>query len=124
MTEAEARRLIEIYGKAWETKDSELAASIFVPEAVYLHPNEPENKGKEEIIKYWESKVVEEQEDIQFKIKSVIINGDVVVAQWHVIFNDVKRKLCITMQEAATFTVKDGKFSSIKETYKSKKIPY
>jgi hypothetical protein len=58
MTKEDAIKLIEIYGRAWETKDPELIATIFTEEATYNDPKEPENIGLEAIKEYWKYKVI------------------------------------------------------------------
>lgn len=119
MNKEEALKLIEIYGKAWETRDPELIITIFTEEATYNDPKEPENIGRDAIKKYWETKVIGEQEDIKFTLLHVWVDGDTVIAEWHATFKDIKRNLLINMIEVAIFGVKDGKFSSLREYYKS-----
>jgi len=124
MTHEEATKLIEIYGKAWETRDPELIATIFTEEATHSDPKEKEDIGRDAIKEYWKTKVVGEQDDIKFDIRHVWVDGDTVIAEWHATFKDIKRKLFIDMVEVAIFTVKDGKFSSDREYYKDTKISY
>lgn len=123
MTHEKALALIGIYGKAWETKDPELLATIFTEEATYNDPREKENIGLEEIKEYWKNKVIGEQDDIKFELKNVWVDGDTVIAEWHTTFKDIKRNLFIDMTEVAIFTTKDGKFSSLREYYKNTKTP-
>lgn len=124
MTHEEAIKLIEIYGKAWEDRDPELIVTIFTEEATYDDPHEKENIGREAIREYWKYKVVGEQEDIKFDLLNVWVDGDIVIAEWHATFKDIKRSLLIDMVEVAIFTVKNGKFSSLREYYKSIKTPF
>lgn len=124
MKKEEAIKLINLYGKAWETQDIELIASLFTDDATYNDPKEVENIGLDAIKKYWESKVIGEQKDIKFELKNVWIDGDTVIAEWHATFKDIKRNLNIDMLETAIFTVKDGKFSSLREYYKTIKTPF
>lgn len=124
MTKEEATNLINIYGKAWETQDPELIATIFTDNATYNDPKEKENIGIDEIKEYWKYKVVDEQKDIKFELKNVWIDGDTVIAEWYATFKDIKRSLNIDMMETAIFTVKDNKFSSLREYYKTTKIPF
>lgn len=123
MTKDEALRLIGIYGKAWETRDPDLIVTIFTEGATYNDPKEPENIGRDAIKEYWKYKVIGEQEDIKFTLKNVWVpeGGDTVIAEWHATFKDIKRNLFIDMTEVAIFTVQDGKFSSLREYYKSTK---
>jgi len=121
MTREEAVELITIYGKAWETRDPELIVTIFTEDATYDDPKEPENIGQDAIKEYWITKVIGEQSDIKFEIKHVWVDGDTVIAEWHATFKDTKRNLFIDMTEVAIFTVKDRKFSSLREYYKNTK---
>lgn len=121
MTHQEATTLIETYGKAWETKDPELIATIFTEEATYNDPKEPENNGLEAIKEYWRYKVIGEQDDIKFDIRHIWVDGDAVIAEWHATFKDTKRNLFIDMTEVAIFTVSGDKFSALREYYKSAK---
>jgi ketosteroid isomerase-like protein len=119
MTKDEAIKLIEIYGKAWETRDPELIVTIFTEEATYNDPKEPENIGRDAIKKYWETKVIGEQEDIKFTLLHVWVDGKTVIAEWHATFKDVKRNLFIDMVEVAIFETNGDKFSSLREYYKT-----
>jgi nuclear transport factor 2 (NTF2) superfamily protein len=121
MTKEEAIKLIDIYEKAWETRDPELIITIFTDDATYNDPKEPENIGREAIKEYWQYKVVGEQEDIKFTLNNVWMDGENVIAEWNAKFKDIKRNLFIDMNEVAIFTVKDGKFGSLREYYKSVK---
>jgi ketosteroid isomerase-like protein len=124
MNHEEATKLIEIYGRAWETKDVELIGTIFTEEATYNDPKEKENIGRDAIKEYWKYKVVGEQDDIIFDLKNVWIDGNTVVAEWHATFKDIKRHMFVAMTEVAIFTIKDGMFSSLREYYKSVKTPF
>jgi ketosteroid isomerase-like protein len=123
MTPFEARNLIEIYGRAWTTRDPDLILTIFTEDATYNDPSLPENQGHEGIRAYWISKVVGEQKDIDFKLRNLWVDGDTVIAEWDATFTDVKRNLHIEMSEVAIFGVRDGKFSSLREYYEAKKTP-
>lgn len=123
MNKEKALELLYIYGKAWETRDPELIVTIFTEEATYNDPKEAENIGRDAIKEYWKYKVIGEQEDIKFTLKHAWLDGDTVIAEWHATFKDIKRNLFIEMDEVAIFTVKDDKFSSLREYYKTVKTP-
>ena len=111
---------------AWETRDPELILTVFTPDATYNDPSEPENHGHAGIRNYWISKVIGEQKDIHFKLLNVWLDTDnggatTVIAEWSAQFIDTKRNLHIDMTEVAIFGVKDGKFGSLREYYKSVK---
>ena len=123
MKKEEATKLIEIYGKAWETRDPELIVTIFTDDATYFDPKEPLNTGRDAIKQYWVTKVIGEQDDIKFSLKHVWVDEDSVIAEWHATFKDTKRNLFIEMDEVAIFSVKGDKFSALREYYKTIKTP-
>lgn len=123
MKKEDAIKLIEIYGKAWETRDPELIVTIFTEDATYFDPKEPLNIGRDAIKQYWVTKVIGEQDDIKFSLKHVWVDDDSVIAEWHATFKDTKRNLCIEMDEVAIFSVKGDKFSAIREYYKTIRTP-
>lgn len=64
----EALSLVRTYGRAWETRDPELVATIFTDDASYDDPKEPLNVGLDAIRRYWISKVIGEQDRIKFEL--------------------------------------------------------
>ena len=123
MTKERATELLNTYGKAWITQDPDLIVTIFTTDAVYNEPHEPENIGHDDIRAYWIKKVVGEQKDISFELLNVWPVGNTVIAEWYAEFTDIKRNLRIKLNEVAICTVKDDKFQSIREYYKTEKIP-
>jgi ketosteroid isomerase-like protein len=119
-----AVKLLEIYGRAWETKDTELIGTIFTEEATYNDPKEAINNGKEAIQEYWRYKVIGEEDDIKFELLNLWVDGETVIAEWHATFKDIKRHVHIDMNEVAIFTIKDGLINSFREYYKSVKKSY
>lgn len=123
MDTAAANLLLQTYGEAWEKRDADLITTIFTEDATYLDPKEGEVRGRDGIRNYWISKVQGEQKDIRFKLLNVWVNGETVIAEWNAVFTDVPRNLNIDMTEVAIFGTRDGKFSSLREYYKSTKTP-
>lgn len=123
MKKEEAIKLLETYGRAWETQDPELIVSIFTDDATYDDPKEEVSSGREAIRVYWKKKVVLEQKDIKFNLLNVWVDGETVIAEWFATFIDVPRNVRIELTEVAVFTVKDGLFSGLREYYKSIKKP-
>lgn len=121
MTHDEAKKLLDIYSEAWMKQDPDLILNIFTPDATYNDPKEPENHGHDGIRKYWINKVVGEQKDIKLKLLNVWIDKNEVIAEWDAEFVDTKRNLHIKMREIGIFTTRDGKFSSLREYYKTTK---
>lgn len=123
MTKERAIELINTYGKAWMTADADLILTVFTPDAQYHEPHEPINVGYDQIRAYWERVVVGNQTDVTFTVVGVWIDGDTVVANWIAEFTDTKRSLRIRLDQVAICTVRDDKFSAVREYYKSTKTP-
>src|SRR2546422_178001 len=58
MNREKAIQLLNVYGKAWVTRDPDLIVTIFTEDATYNDPHEPEHIGRDAIRSYWMSKVV------------------------------------------------------------------
>jgi|SRR3989344_2036805 len=123
MTKEKATELITIYGEAWVTQDPKLILTIFTPDATYFDPHEGEQKGHQGISTYWQSKVVESQKDISFKLLNVWVDGETVIAEWNAKFTDLKKGVAIDMHQVAIFETREEKFSSLREYYWTVKTP-
>jgi ketosteroid isomerase-like protein len=70
------------YKKAWETRDADLAASLFTRDARYKeNPFGEPIIGREAIHDYWKA-ATERQEDIHFTVSSFFHSGYVLIAEW------------------------------------------
>lgn len=123
MTKEIAKKLLNIYGEAWVTRDPDLIISIFTDDATYNDPHESENIGKEAIRSYWVNKVVLGQKDISFHLRNVWVEGETVIAEFDTKFTDIKRNLSIQITEVAILTIKEEKISSLREYYTTIKKP-
>ena len=123
MEKEKAVSLINLYGEAWMERDAEKILQVFTPDATYFDPREGEKVGHEGIRKYWETKVIGSQKDISFRLLNVWTDTDTVIAEWNATFIDTERSFAIDMTEVAIFGVRDGKFSSLREYYRSEKTP-
>lgn len=78
----DARKFLENYGRAWETRDAELAASLFAPQADYWEtPFGKPLAGREAIRAYWQAATAT-QEEIHFAPGDFLIVGQTLVAEW------------------------------------------
>lgn len=123
MEKQQAIDLITLYGAAWVERNPEKILQVFTPDATYFDPREGEQVGYEGIREYWKTKVLGSQKDITFRLLNVWVDESTVIAEWNATFVDTKRNLAIDMTEVAIFGVKDGKFGSLREYYRSEKIP-
>ena len=60
-----------------------------------------------------------DEKDIHFTLLNTWVDGETVVAEWKADFIDTKRNFKIDMVEVAIFGTREGKFSSLREYYKS-----
>ena len=70
------------YKEAWETRNAELAASLFTRDARYQEDafGEP-IVGREAIHDYWKA-ATERQENIHFAVKTFVRTGYLLAAEW------------------------------------------
>lgn len=116
------KKILKTYEEAWVERDVDKIASIFTEDGVYHERvlREP-FRGRDEIRKYWQSKVVEEQSDIQFRLLNTYICGDTVIAEWEAAFNSNVENARIRMREVAILEIKGGKIRSLREYWQSEK---
>ena len=73
---------LETYGKAWETRDADLAVSLFTVDATYQEdPYKAPFQGHAGIHDYWDG-VTKEQSNIDFKYEIIAVSGSIGIAQW------------------------------------------
>ncbi|MBI4462263.1 MAG: nuclear transport factor 2 family protein [Acidobacteria bacterium] len=77
-----ARKFLDTYAKAWETRDAELAASLFCDHATYHEdPFGEPLVGREAIRTYWQN-ATSTQKDIDFLVREPVVRGNVLIAEW------------------------------------------
>ena len=119
-----AESILKTYEDAWVNQDPEKILSIFKEDGIY-HEKVLEKPyiGHEQIRQYWQSKVVEEQSDIQFKLLNYYIDGDVIIAEWDASFNSNLKKARIHIKEVAILEMKGSKIRSLREYWRAEKSP-
>jgi hypothetical protein len=77
-----ARRFLAQYREAWESRNADLAASLFTRDAHYWeNPFGPPIVGREAIRSYWKA-ATEKQQDIHFSVHSSLHQKYTLVADW------------------------------------------
>jgi hypothetical protein len=71
---------MEIYKRAWETRDDALLCTLFAPDGAYHNTPFDEQVGHEAIARYWDR--VKLQDDIYFSYAIVSDTGNGGVATW------------------------------------------
>jgi hypothetical protein len=94
ITREEAVAWLERYEQAWETRDTELIVSLFVPNGLYHETRfRPPFAGHAGIRAYWDTDVVARQRDIAFSFTLWAVDGPLAYAHWHAAFADLKKGL-------------------------------
>ena len=119
-----ARNVLKTYGEAWVEQNVDKILSIFTEDGIYheMVLSDP-FVGHDQIRQYWQSKVVEEQSDIQFKLLNYYIDGDVIIAEWDASFNSNLKKARIHIKEVAILEMKGSKIRSLREYWRAEKSP-
>jgi ketosteroid isomerase-like protein len=123
LTKEEARDVIGVYIRAWETQDADLIVTIFTPAATYHERvmGEP-IAGREAIGEYWRSKVVEAQSGISCRLLTLYLDGDTAIAEWLAEFDDLAQGVRKRMREIAVLEFDGGLISSLREYWASETI--
>lgn len=88
LKDSDVKKFLANYKKAWETRDAELAASLFTRDARYRqNPFGSAIVGREAIHDYWAS-ATGRQEDIRFSVEAFVHSGYMVAAEWTCSYRD------------------------------------
>jgi ketosteroid isomerase-like protein len=85
---SDAKEFLEKYKKAWETRDADLAASLFTRDARYKeNPFGEPIIGREAIHDYWAAATAGQQ-DIHFTVTNSLHTGYILIAEWTCTYRD------------------------------------
>lgn len=119
------RAMIDVYLRAWMTQDPDLIVTIFTPEATYHERvlGEP-IRGHDGIRRYWETKVVAEQANIEASLLNLYLDvgGSTAIAEWEARFDDKVKGHRKLMREVAILDLVDNKIASLREYWASQPI--
>ena len=117
------KKVLKVYEDAWVNQKPEKILTIFTKDAIY-HERAFEKPfiGHEQIKQYWQSKVVEEQSDIKFKLLHLWIDGNTVLAEWEASFYSNIEKARIHIIEVAILEFEGDKIKSLREYWHSKRL--
>ncbi len=117
------KKVLNVYEDAWVNQKPEKILTIFTKDAIYRERAfEKPLIGHKQIKQYWQSKVVEEQSDIKFKLLHFWVDGDTVLAEWDASFNSSIEKARIHIIEVAILEFEGDKIKSLREYWHSKKL--
>ncbi len=114
---------LDLYGKAWKTRDPKLIKKLYTKNAKYHEkPFEAPITSVKSITEYW-SIIPKTQEDVKFDYNILAVNKNQGIAHWHASF---VRKLTQTQVKLdGIFVVKlnsENKCTVFKEWWQSQKI--
>ena len=123
LTRQEAREVLDIYIRAWETQDPDLIVTIFTPGATYHERvlQEP-IPDRDAIRAYWETKVVQAQANITCGLLNLYLDGDTVIAEWEAEFDDVAQGVRKHMREIAVLVFEGRLIASLREYWASEQV--
>jgi hypothetical protein len=123
LAKEDARKLIDIYIRAWTTQDPDLILTIFTPSAIY-HERVLEQpiRGHDGIREYWQTKVVKEQANISAELLSVYLDGTTAIAEWEARFDDVVEGHRKRMREVAILECDGDRIASLREYWTSEPL--
>jgi hypothetical protein len=123
LTRQQARAVIGVYIKAWETQDPGLIVTIFTPAATY-HERVLQDRipDREAIRRFWESKVVGSQANIRCELLSIYLDGETVIAEWEAEFDDLAQGVRKRMREIAVLVFEGCLISSLREYWASETV--
>jgi nuclear transport factor 2 (NTF2) superfamily protein len=88
LSASDAKQFLKKYKEAWETRDADLAASLFTRDARYKeNPFGEPIIGREAIHDYWAAATAQ-QEDIRFAVTNFLHTGYVLIAEWTCQYRD------------------------------------
>jgi len=120
LTKQKVEEIVSIYQESWEKKDTSKILTIFTENAIYQEKalGKP-LRGISEIMKYWDERVVQGQNNIDFKVNTIYIDGNTAIVEWDVKFDDLVRKVRKHLKEVAILKIHNGKISSFHEYWDS-----
>ena len=75
-------QFLQAYGRAWERRDAELAASLFTEDATYQEqPFGEPLVGRDAIRTYWKNATAT-QTEIDFLAREPVSSGKLLIAEW------------------------------------------
>ena len=123
LAKEDARKLIDIYIRAWTTQDPDLILTIFTPAATY-HERVLEQpiRGHDGIREYWQTKVVKEQANISAELLSLYLDGTTAIAEWEARFDDVVMGHRKRLREVAILECDGDRIASLREYWTSEPL--
>lgn len=123
LTRQEVRSIVDLYIQAWVGQDPDLITTIFTDTATY-HERVLEAPicNREGIRDYWQTKVVESQDNIKCELLNLYLDGNTAVVEWEAQFDDLVQKVRKRMREVAILVFEGYLIASLREYWASARI--
>ncbi|MGH3793906.1 MAG: nuclear transport factor 2 family protein [Pseudonocardiaceae bacterium] len=123
LTKQKVRSIVDLYIQAWVGQDPDLIITIFTDTATY-HERvlEAPIQDREGIRAYWQTKVVESQDNIDCELLNLYLDGNTAIVEWEAQFDDVVQKVRKRMREVAILVFEDQLIASLREYWASERM--
>lgn len=123
LTKQHVRHVVDRYIRAWVEQDPDLILTIFTDDATY-HERilEAPIRDREGIRTYWQTKVVNEQGNIQCKLLNLYLDGDTAIVEWEAQFDDLPQGRRKRMREVAILVFDGQRIASLREYWSSEQV--
>ena len=122
-TKQEAREVLDIYIRAWETQDPDLIVTIFTPAATYHERVLGDPIPDRDAIRATGSPRSSGAGQHHCELLNVYIDGDTVIAEWEAEFDDVAQGVRKRMREIAVLVFEEHLIASLREYWASEAVP-
>lgn len=123
LTKEEVRDVVDVYIRAWVEQDVDLIGTIFTDTATY-HERVFESpiRDREGIRTYWQTKVVEAQDNIKCDLLNLYLDGNTAAVEWEAQFDDLTQRVRKRMREVAILVFEGRRIASLREYWSSEQI--
>ncbi|HEX3091270.1 MAG TPA: nuclear transport factor 2 family protein [Candidatus Angelobacter sp.] len=116
-------KVIDVYQEAWKKRDPDLITTIFTDNAVYHeYVLAKPIRGKTGIWHYWQSRVAGGQDNIEFRLINVYIDGNTAIAEWEAFFDAIHSRARKHMKEVAILEFEGDKIKSLREYWSAETV--
>ena len=123
LAKQDVRKLIDIYLRAWTTQDPDLIlTSSPRPRPTTSGSWQQPIRDHAGIREYWQTKVVEEQANIQAELLNLYLDGTTAIAEWEARFDDVVQGHRKRMREVAILEFEGDRVASLREYWTSERV--
>ncbi|WP_084020416.1 nuclear transport factor 2 family protein [Mycobacterium avium] len=118
-------KVVDTYLQAWMDQDPDLIVTIFTDDATY-HERVLEEPIRTQagIRNYWQTKVVEQQANIEAKLLNLYLaeNTTTAIAEWEAQFDDLVERTRKRMREVAILEFDGDRIARLREYWASQRL--